>query len=336
MPIKLYPPRGPRTNWTARGTYLNVYVNRSTGTPKKAIAAKIRKEIEEDIERGRFSRRGDKTFASAVIKYVDAGGDTGYLRRLLAYFGEKPLVEIGQAEIDAAAVALYPNAPPSTRDRSVYTPTNAVLRHAGLKIGLRRPKGSRGTMATTWFWPEQAFALFAEAEKYDPEFAALLIVLCYTGVRLNEALNPDTCWRLADSFAYLPATKNTEPQAVFLPPVVVAALANLPGWEGFRFAKGGHLYSLLRAAAFRAGIDLPDRRAFHILRHTYATWMRRYGGADLQGLLSTRWKDQKSVQRYTHVVVSEEAQRALSLPVPGAESVHSPVALLPTKEKSNG
>jgi integrase len=35
------------------------------------------------------------------------------------------------------------------------------------------------------------------------------------------------------------------------------------------------LYQLLKAAAFKAGVDLPERSAFHIWRHTYATWMRQ-------------------------------------------------------------
>ena len=82
---------------------------------------------------------------------------------------------------------------------------------------------------TVWLWPEQAEAIFAEAKKLDPEFATLLIVLCYTGMRLSEALS--LMWndvRLTDGFAYVPDTKNGEPRPVFLPPVVVAALANLP------------------------------------------------------------------------------------------------------------
>jgi integrase len=86
----------------------------------------------------------------------------------------------------------------------------------------------------------------------------------------------------------------------------------------FRFRKGGHLYSLLKVAAFRAGIGLPERSAFHIFRHTYATWMRRYAGLDTRGLVGTgAWKDAKSAERYSHVVVSEEARRAEMLPVPG-------------------
>jgi hypothetical protein len=31
---------------------------------------------------------------------------------------------------------------------------------------------------------------------------------------------------------------------------------------------------------------------FHTFCHTWATWMRRFGGADLQGLVATgRWRD---------------------------------------------
>jgi integrase len=75
------------------------------------------------------------------------------------------------------------------------------------------------------------------------------------------------------------------------------------------------LYSLLKAAALKAGVDLPERSAFHIFRHTYATWMRREAGLDTKGLVATgAWKDRKSADRYEHVVVSEEARKAALLP----------------------
>src|SRR5262249_48606821 len=71
----------------------------------------------------------------------------------------------------------------------------------------------------------------------------------------------------------------------------------------------------VRAAAAKAGIDLPERQAFHIFCRTYATMLRRYGKLDLRGLVATgRWKDIKSTIRYTHTIASEEAQRASLLP----------------------
>jgi integrase len=249
---------------------------------------------------------------------MKAGGERKYMRKLLEHFGDTPISKIDQAAIDAAATHLYPSGSAATRNRSVYTPASAVLSNAGIRIGLRRPKGAGGNRATAWLWPEQAEAIFAEAEKLDKDFAALLIVLCYTGLRLSEALA--LTWndvRLQDGFAYVPDTKNNEPRAVFLPPVSVAAIANLArrNQRVFRFAKSGHLYSLLRVAAIRAGVDLPERSAYHIFRHTYATWMRRYAGLDTKGLVATgAWKDRKSADRYEHVQVSEEARKAILLP----------------------
>lgn len=321
MPLKLVPPReGKSPNWTIRGTYLGQHVDRSAGTGKRAVALQALKKIEQDIERGEFSERGEATFASAALAYMQAGGERTYLPRLLEYFGETPLTKINQEALDKAAYALYPKASPATRNRQCYTPCSAILRRGGIRIDLSRPEGSQGKKATAWLWPEQAELLFEEAEKIDPEFAALLIVLTYTGMRLSEALKLE--WqnvRLQDGFAYVPDTKNSEPRAVFLPPVAVAALGNIPASMArpFRFAKGGHLYSLLRVAAIRAGVDLPVRSAFHIFRHTYGTWMRRYGGLDTRGLVGTgAWKDPKSAERYAHVVVTEEAMRAERLPTP--------------------
>jgi integrase len=324
MPLKIVPPRaGKSPHYTIRGTYLGRSVNRSSGSGKRAVAQQVLKKIERDIERGSFSEKGEPTFASAAAAYMKAGGERTYLRKLLEHFGDTPLSQIDQAAIDAAAAELYPRGSGATRNRSVYTPCSAVLRGGGARVELRRPKGAQGNKATAWLWPEQAEAIFTEAEKLNKDFAVLLIVLCYTGLRLSEALN--LTWndvRLQDGYAYVPDTKNDEPRAVFLPPVAVAALANVARVEGggtrvFRFAKGGHIYSLLRVAAGRSGVELPPRSAFHLFRHTWATWMRRYGGLDTTGLVATgAWKSRAAASRYEHTIVTEEARRAVLLPTP--------------------
>lgn len=319
MPIKLIKPREGRSpHYSVRGTYLGIRVDRSTKTGKRDVAIKILRKIERDIEGGTFAVKGEPTFASAATDYMNAGGDRRFLRKLLEHFGDKPLRDIDQAGIDAAAVALYPDGTAATRNRQVYSPVSAILRRSGIVLHLRRPIGSQGGKKTAWLWPEQAEAIFAEAEKINKRFAALLILLCYTGLRLSEALN--LTWdnvRLADGYAYVPDTKNDDPRAVFLPPVAVAALGNMDrrGNRVFRFTKNGHIYTFLKVAAFKAGVDLPARSAFHIFRHTYATWMRRYAGADEKALISTgAWKDRKSVDRYTHAVVSEDSKLAARLP----------------------
>ncbi len=330
MPLELKPPRrGKSPYWSVRGTYLGIYVDRSTKACKRAVAAKILQGIERQIERGEFAAAGapTATFAGAAAAYIKAGGERRFLTPLIKHFAMTPLARIDQAAIDAAAAAIYPNAAAATRNRQVYTPMQAVLRRAGARLDLARPLGAGGRKLPGWLWPEQAFALLAEAQALDPEFGLLCATLLYTGERLSEALSLDIdMLRLAEAFVFLRESKNEDPRAIFLHPYLVAQLANhprgldRPGERIFRFAKSGHLYSLLRAAAARAGVDLPERQAFHIFCHTWATWMRRYGGLDTRGLMATgRWRDRKSVDVYEHVVVSEEAARAAMMPAPAAK-----------------
>jgi integrase len=341
MPLKLKPPRpGKSPNWTIRGTYLGSCVDESTGTPSETIAKQILAARKREIERGRTAKPVDKeppagpTFVEAAVSYMETGGDGQYLGSwndqtekweggLIPHFGDKLIDDIDQQEIDRAAVALYPTASAATRNRHVYTPISAVLKHAGRDFKIKRPKGWRGKARVDWLQPDQAFRMLAKAEAIDCEFGALLTFLLYTGCRLNEALGL-TCDRLiiGEAFAYLPQTKNDDPRGVHLPPVVVASMANHPRGldrgkqKVFRFRKCGRLYTLMGKVKEATGPDV-SFATFHTFCHTWATWMRRYGGLDTRGLVGTgRWRDQKSASRYEHVVASEESKRADLLPTP--------------------
>lgn len=321
--LKLIEPRkGKSPYWSVRGSYLGQSVDRSTKTPQKQIARRVLRKIELEIERGEFARPGEPTFLSASVDYMKAGGERRFIQPLLDHFKDRPLKLIDQAAIDNAALTIYPNASPATRNRQVHCIVSAILKKGGVKHKLERPRGSAGNRKTDWLWPEQAFRLFTEADKIDAEFGVFLRFLCYTGMRLGEGLGLRTdMTRLAESFAYVAKTKNDNPRPVFLPPILVAALANhprgmdRPGERVFRFAKCGRLYEMLRIAAKQADVPLPRRQAFHLMRHTWATWMRRYGGLDTKGLVGTGvWRDERSASRYEHVIASEEAMRAVRLP----------------------
>ena len=70
------------------------------------------------------------------------------------------------------------------------------------------------------------------------------------------------------------------------------------------------------------GWRAPDHRLawvnFHTFRHTWATWMRKYGGLDVKGLVATKnWRDERSASRYAHAVTSEEWSRVERLPSMG-------------------
>lgn len=315
MPLKLVEPKAGRTpNWTIRGTYLGVRVNRATATPRKSVAQAMLVRIREEIERGAFAASGGPTFASAAISYLDAGGDDRFLAKLNRHFGDTPLEKINQAAIDRAAVKLYPNSPATTRNRQVYTPMSAILKRAGIEVKIKRPKGWRGKARLHWLRPEQAIPLLKAAGSVDARFGALCTFLTYCGVRLSEALNltPKNL-DLSRSYAFIADSKNGEPQAVYLPPVVVAALAglNLEGKTVFSLVKSGRLYSMLKEAEKLSGVSIPDGIAFHIFRHTYGAWMKREG-VDL--IHTGRWKDEASTRVYEHVDFGTEAMRAKNLP----------------------
>lgn len=328
MPLKLVPPRaGKSPYWSVRGHHLGAYLDRSTKTADRATAARFLKAWKEDLERGALARPGEPTFLDAAVNYIAATGNDAFLQPVTEHLGRRPLREINQQVIDQAAIALYPTASPQTRNRQLYTPVSAVLKHAGQDWKIRRPKGWRGSKRTSWMEPPQAFRLLAAARDVDKEFEIFLIVLLYTGLRLSEATGLTTDrLNLQESFAYIPRTKNDQPRPVFLPPVAVAALASHPrglerrykdgrGEKVFRFIKCGRLYTLMGKAKKAAGADL-GFVTFHVLRHTWATWMRRYAGLDLQGLVATEaWSDPASAARYAHVVASEESRKATMLPV---------------------
>lgn len=317
MPLKLVPPRqGKSPNYTVRGTYLHVYVDQSTGTGELRIAKQALAKIKTDIERGEFGKPAGQTFEEAAVSYMEAGGSRRFMKPLLHHFKERAVLSIDQKIIDEAAQSLYPKATAATRNRQVYTVVSAVLKYAGVQHTLKRPKGSSGVQRTDWLWPEQAFKLFKEADKIDAELGVFLRLLCYTGLRLSEALSLE--WnsvRLEEAFILVPDTKSGTPRAVYATPDVARRMERLrrPGARRvFRFTKSGRLYGLLRDAAGAAELS---GTGFHKLRHTWATWMRRYAGLDVKGLVATgAWNDSQAAERYAHAIPSEEAMKAALLP----------------------
>src|SRR5258706_12481412 len=367
MSLKLIPPRPGKTpNYTVRGTYLRVYVERTAGTPDKKLAGQVLKGIERAIERGEYAAtpkpaveaKRPATFADAALAYLRAGGEAKYLSDIIELTGEhalrdKPLTEIDQIAIDNPASALYPDAPATTTNRQFYTPVSAVLKRAGIEREIKRPKGWRGSKATEWLEPEQAFPLIDAAYEIDPEFGLFCLTLLYPGMRLGDPIKSKLRdLKLNEALLYVPDSKNGEPRPVHLPPVVVEAFRDQPprtarprkasgeplanGAAGrsrrdagvpflnrspdeklFRFHIGGRLRKMLALAMKDAGLKFARRQGgFHLFCHTYGTWMTRYGDLDTYGLVRTkRWKDPASADRSNQTTASPEARRADLMPV---------------------
>jgi len=328
MPLRLVPPSLERRTpfYSVRGSYLGQYINRSLKTGEKALAKKLIKQIESDIERGALTAGRKLGFAEAAGAYMKAGGEKKYLAPIIAHLRHTPLAEVAQIAIDNTAASLYPNATAATLNRQVYTPVSAVLKRAGFEHKIKRPKGWRGRKLTHWLTPQQAFAVFKAALKIDApaetrvKFRVFLILLCYTGMRLSEGLRLNKAdIDLKTKTARLYRTKNDKPRLVYLPKVVVDELRKMDLTSSerlFKFHAGGRLRDMLKMTLVRAGVVLPRRVAFHVFCHTWATWMRQHGGLDTFDLLKTdRWADPDSADRYAHVVVSDMAKKADLLPV---------------------
>lgn len=358
MPLRLQKPRkGYTPFWTIRGEHLGVRVYKSSRTDRRPLAAAQLKKLERAIERGEYppprpaARGGQPTFLTAAVAYMEAGGSRRYIAPLIKHFGETPLTEVDQAAIDRAAIAMHPNVTPATRNTYVYTPVSAVLHHAGVNTvqqpngmhdKIRRPKGAKGRVVIDFLTPDDAFAIIAAADKIDAEYGLYLRFLLYTGTRVGEPLK--ITWdkvMLDENAAWLPDSKNGDPRMLRLRDDLRDALArhrpeNATG-RVFRFRQGGHhTYLLVRAKLAALGIVCPVRRPVgwrqppnrltwvnhKVFRHTWATWMRRYGGLDGQGLVGTgNWRDRRSAERYSHVVFREEWSRVDNLPSLGAKGV---------------
>lgn len=262
------------------------------------------------------------------------------MRTLIRHFGETPLSDIDQDAIDSAAMTLHPNVTAASRNGYVYTPVSAVLHHAGINITVRRPKGHKGKQKTLFLLPADAFAIIDAANAIDAEMGRLLTFLLYTGCRIGEALA--LRWErvdLEERLAYFETSKNDDPRTSKLTEQIVDLLKPHRQASGrvFRFKQGGHRnFIFLNAKVAAAGLkaiprpkrgqrlEIPPYRyswvTFHTFCHTWATWMRRYGGADTLGLVATgRWRDERSARRYTHAMAHEEWDRVDALPSRGKD-----------------
>jgi integrase len=301
MPLTLVPPKAGRTpNYHIRGTYLGVAVNRSAGTSEKRLAAKIKRRIEDEIERGAYAPAKHcvdalVTFLSAAVAYMKAGGERAFLGPIIEQGGpyairDRGIESIVQLDLDHLAEALYPKATAQTRNRQVYTPVVAVLHHAGVERKFRRPKGWRGKKSKSSLEADQAFRLLEAAETIDREFGLLCYALLYTGRRIGEMLDAKLRdLNLDAGTLYLPETKNGDAVTVHLPPIIIEKLRGMPP-RPTRPSKAASVRALGNGEAGRSQIGAgvafldraPDQRIFRFhqgghLRDLLATAMSRAG-----------------------------------------------------------
>jgi integrase len=314
-----------RIPWYIRGTVNGTRYDETTGTTdyKTAEAYRIKREQELHNE-AIYGKAATATFAQAALEYLEQGGSKRFLLPVAQHFGNMPLSQIGQEQIDHCAKKLYPRGGPATRNRQAYTPALAVLKHAARlrwcpAPAIKRPKQPVGRVR--WITRADAARLVnASARHLQP----LLWFLFLTGARAGEALWLD--WSNLDldsARVTFTRTKNGEARSVPLHPELVAILRQLPHRAGAVFlTQLGKPYrppryaedELVSAGArIRNGFQTAVRKAGltdfhpHDCRHTWATWHYR-ANRDLIALMRLGgWKSLAMVQRYAHVNVDDLA-----------------------------
>ena len=265
------------------------------------------------------------TFAAAALAYIEAGGETRFLRPILEYFGPAlRLDDLDNAALVRAAAAIYPHAAPATINRQLITPVSAIVTMAA-EDGraqyrkFRRLKGARAR--TRWLTPLEMDRFLDQAGAH---LVPILAAMVGTGARVSEILAAEARYFYPDTGQiWLDATKNDWPRMLKMPgrardlilaaaPPAGGALHRRPDGLAYQIDKRGA--SPLNSAFHRArdaaglGADVTP----HILRHTWATWFyaatKDYAGMlDLGG-----WRTPGMAERYRKTAPDDLAEDLLA------------------------
>lgn len=203
----------------------------STRTRSREHAEAYRLKREREILDGVYLGEGRATiFATAVLVYLEKGGEGRFLDPIIARFGKTKLAEITPGEVSRFARERYAHLKPATVKRELYTPLNAVMRaaHAAQLGPLYRfdpPKVKRDPV--TYADDRWLEAFFARAPF---RIAATVLFMTLTGARVSEACRLTVAdVDLERREAILRRTKTGRSRRLPLAPVLVDALARAVG-----------------------------------------------------------------------------------------------------------
>jgi integrase len=251
-----------------------------------------------------------RTFAEAADSYVQHGGEPRYLARILPRFGERLVAEITPMEVRSAALELLPDASPSTRNRTVITPTRAVLYHAH-ELGWRLPARIRlfpvprgqAVKPATRRWTER----FIEQADADGllHLSALVLFMQLTGARVSEAINllgRDV--DLGRRTAVLRKTKTEVDSRRYLPDHLVERMRALgvgPDDRVFRYRCRFSVNERIAAVCARA--SLPRLSSHRVGRHAFATNALNAGVSVRVAMEAGGWRSSAIfLETYAHTI----------------------------------
>jgi hypothetical protein len=155
MPLKVSKREGSPF-WQITGSIAGQRVRESSGTADRQQAELKRIDIEQALL-SRRKRREDRTFADAILAYIEQGGDDRFLALINDHMGRLRLDEIDQEAIDSTAAVVFASYKrgkkikkytKATIVRQFYTPVAAVLHYAAdlgwiPYVRVKKPKAVR-------------------------------------------------------------------------------------------------------------------------------------------------------------------------------------------------
>lgn len=278
MPLKLYL-RGDV--WHYRGTVAGRRLRGSTGVSRqnRETAQRVIADMEARAWKGRIDPGSVLTFAQAAQLYIAAGKPTRFVGKVLDHWRDAPVKDISGGKIRAACRELYPKSKAATWNRAVIVPTQAIINYAAEqelcpKVFVKRwpvPKSTRPATILDW--------VTALASVSSSRLAALAYFMFLTGARISEACT--LRWSdldLSTSSALIRQTKTASERRAHLPPMLVVAIANIPGDrhpDSKVFGMDRHsAWRQWKRAVDRAGIEYMSP---HSCRHGFATGLLQAG-----------------------------------------------------------
>lgn len=295
--------------WHATGTIGGQRVRQSLGTRDRARAEELCALLEARLwKRRSYGEEAVRTFEEAVASYVTQGGERRFLAPLLLRFKGRHVAGIKPGEIREAALALYPDASPATRNRQAIIPARAVINHAHsmgwcqpISVELFEARKRRKAKPADRAWLD-AFMAQADADGLA-HLSALVLFMHQTGARRSEAVRlRGEHVDLSRRVALLERTKTDDWSVRHLTAELVVRMAGLDLREGepvFRYTEPSAVNRRMAAVCERAGIE---RKATHAAgRHSFGTNAMNAGAHVKAAMEAGGWKSAKLfLETYVH------------------------------------
>lgn len=304
MPVKL---RRRGKIWHYSFIVAGRRVRRSTETEDKARAQRIAAEAEARAWQRRLDGPGATLrFSDCALLYRAAGKSDRFLAKVEDHWKDMLREDITADAVKRAAIKVYANAGPATRNRQFIVPTQAVINHCAEDGLCSHLKVKRFKVVAKIKDPVTRDWAEAFASNASPHLGALCLFMFGTGARIGEAVA--LAWGDVDltaGTAKIRQTKIGEERIAHLPPPVVAAIANIPSNRQpeapvFNYADRENVRKVWDKAIERAKIK---KLSPHSCRHGFATTML-HAGIDVKTVAKLGgWKDVATLVRtYAHAM----------------------------------